>query len=168
LYERVLTLSNHGRARGQTKQFWSDFVGFKYKMSNLQAAIGCAQMNRIHDLIGRKCEIMDAYRVRLSGLSCLSMNLELEGSKIGAWMPTAVFTLESGITREKLQAAFAAENIDARVFFWPLSSMSMFTPIQSNFHAYAIPNRAINLPSFHDITTEELDRVSGVLLQLVA
>jgi len=41
LYERVLTLSNHGRARGQTKQFWPDAVGFKYKMSNIQAAIGC-------------------------------------------------------------------------------------------------------------------------------
>jgi perosamine synthetase len=34
LYETVLTLSNHGRARGQTKQFWPDVVGFKYKMSN--------------------------------------------------------------------------------------------------------------------------------------
>jgi perosamine synthetase len=43
LYEKVLTLSNHGRARGQTKQFWPDMVGFKYKMSNIQAAIGCAQ-----------------------------------------------------------------------------------------------------------------------------
>lgn len=43
LYENVLTLSNHGRARGQTKQFWPDKVGFKYKMSNIQAALGCAQ-----------------------------------------------------------------------------------------------------------------------------
>ena len=36
LYERVLTLSNHGRARGQTKQFWADIVGFKYKMSTFK------------------------------------------------------------------------------------------------------------------------------------
>ena len=54
LYERVLTLSNHGRRAGQTKQFWPDVVGFKYKMSNIQAAIGCAQMERIDELIGRK------------------------------------------------------------------------------------------------------------------
>jgi hypothetical protein len=40
LYEHVLTLSNHGRARHQPKQFWPDMVGFKYKMSNIQAAIG--------------------------------------------------------------------------------------------------------------------------------
>ena len=57
LFERVLTLSNHGRARGQSKQFWPDAVGFKYKMSNLQAAIGCAQMKRIDELIQRKRDI---------------------------------------------------------------------------------------------------------------
>ncbi len=50
LYEHVLTLSNHGRARGQTKQFWPDMVGYKYKMSNIQAAIGCAQIERIERL----------------------------------------------------------------------------------------------------------------------
>ncbi|MGB6007074.1 DegT/DnrJ/EryC1/StrS family aminotransferase, partial [Castellaniella sp.] len=58
LYERVLTLSNHGRARGQTKQFWPDAVGYKYKLSNIQAAIGCAQMERIDVLIERKREIL--------------------------------------------------------------------------------------------------------------
>jgi perosamine synthetase len=57
LYEYVLTLSNHGRARGQIKQFWSDMVGFKYKMSNIQAAIGCAQIERIDELIQRKRDI---------------------------------------------------------------------------------------------------------------
>jgi len=51
LYERVLTLSNHGRERGQSKQFWPEVVGFKYKMSNIQAAIGCAQLERIDELI---------------------------------------------------------------------------------------------------------------------
>ncbi len=43
LYETALTLSNHGRHPKQTKQFWPDLLGFKYKMSNIQAAIGCAQ-----------------------------------------------------------------------------------------------------------------------------
>ena len=62
LYERVLTLSNHGRVRGQVKQFWPEEVGFKYKMSNLQAAIGCAQLERIEALVARKREILAYYR----------------------------------------------------------------------------------------------------------
>lgn len=168
LYERVLTLSNHGRARGQTKQFWPDFVGFKYKMSNLQAAIGCAQMERIEQLIGRKREIMALYRHHLADLPGISMNPEPKGTVNGAWMPTLVFAPEAGISREKLQAAFAAENADARVFFWPLSSLPMFESLASNANAWSIPDRAINLPSYHDMTNTDISRVVDSIHGLTA
>lgn len=163
LFERVLTLSNHGRARGQAKQFWPDVVGFKYKMSNIQAAIGCAQMERIEELIGRKREIFARYREKLSGLDGLTMNPEPPGTVNGAWMPTVVFAPETGISREALQAAFAAENADARVFFWPLSSLAIFAPNVESAWAYSIPDRAINLPSYHDISSQDLDRVCAVV-----
>ena len=166
LFERVLTLSNHGRARGQTKQFWPELIGFKYKMSNLQAAIGCAQMERVDDLIARKRQILALYRERLNGLSCISLNPEPLGIVNGAWMPTVVFSYESNITREKLQVAFSKENADARVFFWPLSGFSMFKPVRSNLNAWDIPGRAINLPSYHDISEEDLERVVGVVISL--
>ena len=163
LYEKVLTLSNHGRTLGQTKQFWADVVGFKYKMSNIQAAIGCAQMERIAELLNRKREILAEYRTNLEKLPGVYMNPEPQGTVNGAWMPTVVFDPESGITREKLQAAFAAENIDARVFFWPLSGLPMFQAVKSNTNAWSIPDRAINLPSYHDIFSHELERVAAVL-----
>jgi len=168
LYERVLTLSNHGRAREQVKQFWPDLVGFKYKMSNIQAAIGCAQMERIDELIKRKREIYYYYRDQLKSIASLSINPEPAHIVNGAWMPTIVFSRESGISREKLQTEFTLENIDARVFFWPLSSLSMFGDVQQNKIAYDIPSRAINLPSFHDITHEELKRVAQVIANLCA
>lgn len=167
LYETVLTLSNHGRARGQTKQFWPDMVGFKYKMSNIQAAIGCAQMERIVELITRKREIMAYYRSRLGHLSELGMNPEPPDTTIGAWMPTVVFRPETGIKREHLQVAFAAENIDARVFFWPLSSLPMFQPRPENRNAWDIPGRAINLPSYHEMSSVDLARVCAVIRSAV-
>jgi len=163
LYEKVLTLSNHGRGRGQTKQFWPDMVGFKYKMSNIQAAIGCAQMERISELVGRKREIFTHYSERLLKLPGVSMNPEKPGTVNGYWMPTAVFAPETGVTREKLQGAFAAENIDARVFFWSLSSLVLFEARRENRWACDIPGRAINLPSYHDLTEAELDRVIDVV-----
>lgn len=163
LYERVLTLSNHGRARGQTRQFWPDVVGFKYKMSNLQAAIGCAQMERIEEIVARKREILAYYRERLEKLPGLRLNPEPEGTVNGAWMPTAVFAPETGITREKLLSAFSKANIDARVFFWPLSSLPMFDQKPANHRAWNIPKRAINLPSYYDITKTQLDRVCAVI-----
>jgi len=163
IYEKVLTLSSHGRARAQTKQFWADVVGFKYKMSNIQAAIGCAQMERIAQLVGRKQEILAEYRKRLRVLPGVLMNPEPEGIVNGAWMPTVVFEPDTGVTREKLQAAFSAESIDARVFFWPLSGLPMFQPAKSNVNAWSIPSRAINLPSYHDMTTEDCEKVATVV-----
>lgn len=163
LFERVLTLSNHGRARGQTKQFWPDEVGFKYKMSNIQAAIGLAQVERIEDLIARKRAILQAYRTALARFQGLSLNPEPAGTVNGSWMPTVVFAPELGITREDLQAAFNAADIDARVFFHPLSSLPMFADAPDNAIAWDIPGRAINLPSFHDMTEAEIARVVAVL-----
>lgn len=162
LFEKVSTLANHGRARGQTKQFWPDLVGFKYKISNIQAAIGCAQLERIDELIARKQQILRNYR-QMVECETLRLNPEHVGTSIGAWMPTAVFAPERGVTREALMAAFKAENIDARVFFYPLSSLPMFAPIAKNRIAFDLPTRAINLPSYHDMTDEEQLRVVTTL-----
>ena len=76
-------------------------------------------MRRWSELINRKREILRYYREHLESFPGLTMNPELVGTVNGAWMPTVVFDVETGITRESLQAAFAAENIDARVFFHP-------------------------------------------------
>jgi perosamine synthetase len=172
LYERVLTLNNHGRMREQVKQFWPDMLGYKYKMSNIQAALGAAQMQRIDDLIARKRAIMDFYRRKLSVLPGVSLNHESVGTQIGAWMPTAVFAPSTGITRERLQQAFKLENIDARVFFYPLTELPMFQDHKcwqagEVSHSTSIAMRSINLPSYHDITNQELQRVCDVVSSLL-
>lgn len=168
LFERVLTLSNHGRAKGQTKQFWPDMVGFKYKMSNIQAALGCAQVERIKELTQRKREIFMYYREHLAALPGVCMNSEPENTVNGAWMPTVVFEAETGVTLEKLQKAFGDENIDARVFFSPLSSLPMFEKVKANANAWDIPIRAINLPSYHDLAFEDQERVIATVKSLVS
>lgn len=168
LYEQVLTLSNHGRRRGQVKQFWPDEIGFKYKMSNVQAAIGVAQLERLDQLVARKRTILDGYRTRLGGYNGLAFNPEPAGCVNGAWMPTVVFDAELGIDREMLLEAFRAARIDARVFFYPLSGLDMFDPVPGNQMAWDIPNRAINLPSYHDMSDADQDRVAEVVHTLMA
>ena len=138
-------------------------MGFKYKMSNIQAAIGYGQMERMQELVSRKREIFTYYQQQFAGLIGLQMNPEKPNTTNGYWMPTIVFDKATGISRERLQEAFAIENIDARVFFYPLSNLPMFEDALGNSNAWDIPNRAINLPSYHDISTEELDRVVDVI-----
>jgi len=91
------------------------------------------------------------------------MNPEKPGTVNGYWMPTAVFAPETGVTRDKLLGIFREENIDGRVFFWPLSSLPMFEPRQVNRWAWDIAGRAINLPSYHDLTGPEIQRVIGII-----
>ena len=166
LYERVLILSNHGRSRDQKRQFWPDMVGFKYKMSNIQAAIGCAQMERIEELLKRKREILATYKNELTCLPGVTMNPEPLGTTNGGWMPTIVFSRETGVTRDKLQAAFAGENIDARVFFWALSGMDCFKTLKKNKNSWDIPNRAINIPSYHEIKADQIKRVIDIIYKV--
>lgn len=162
LYERVLTLSNHGRARGQARQFWPELLGFKYKMSNVQAAIGCAQIERIDELIAAKRRIFHEYQRSLSDLP-LKLNPEHEGTTNGYWMPTIAVDASVKFDREQLLRAFKDESIDGRAFFWPLSMLPMFDRVSTNVVSYALYSRACNLPSYHDMTLDDISRVSSVV-----
>ncbi|CAB3768102.1 DegT/DnrJ/EryC1/StrS family aminotransferase [Paraburkholderia solisilvae] len=169
LYERVLTLSNHGRARGETRQFWPSEIGFKYKMSNLQAAIGCAQLERIDELTAQKRRIFEMYRAALAPLaSRIDLNVEHPGTVNGYWMPTAVFREDVKFDREALLQAFKEESIDGRVFFWPLSTLEL-NGLQQGVDApvaHGLHRRAVNLPSYHDMGQAEVERVVAVMLRL--
>lgn len=166
LFETVLTLSNHGRSRKQTKQFWADLAGFKFKMSNIQAAMGCAQLKRVDELVSKKRAILARYQENLLPCEDITMNHEHAYETIGAWMPTAVFSEKCGITRDRILEEFKKEDIDARVFFWPVSSLPMFDK-KHNEIAYSISDRAINLPSYHEISNDEIDTVCKVIERLL-
>ncbi|WP_072659071.1 DegT/DnrJ/EryC1/StrS family aminotransferase [Mariprofundus micogutta] len=162
LYEKVLTLSNHGRAKGQVKQFWPDVIGFKYKISNIQAAIGCAQTERIDDLVAAKRRVFEYYANGLGG-SSVTMNPELPGTQNGYWMPTIVVNEGVRFEREALLAEFKKHDVDGRVFFWPLSMLPMFDGKPENIVSYSLYHKAINLPSYHDLSEAEMDRVIAIV-----
>ncbi|SNT63951.1 perosamine synthetase [Tardiphaga sp. OK246] len=162
LYEKVTTLSNHGRSRTQTRQFWPDMIGFKYKMSNIQAAIGVAQMERIDELIAEKRRVFLEYKSRLSHLP-LTMNPEPDGRRNGYWMPTIVVDKSVQFDRAALLAEFKNSEIDGRVFFWPLSTLPFFDSQTGNAIAHDLHERAVNLPSYHDLQTSDIQRISEVI-----
>ena len=85
----------------------------------------------------------------------------------GAWMPNIVFDKKLGINRDLLLKTFQSENIDARVFFWPLSSLAMFETVKTNENSWDISNRSINLPSFHDLHNQQIDRITSLIIELL-
>jgi len=156
LFERVLMLSNHGRRAGQARQFWAEQIGYKFKMSNIAAAIGCAQLERIDELVAGKRRVFSYYREGLAGTG-IAMNPEPPSTVNGFWMPTIIGP--AAFDRERLLQDFARNVIDGRVFFWPLSSLPMFEENLANTVSYDLHRRALNLPSYHDLRETDMDRV---------
>ena len=89
-------------------------------MSNIQAALGCAQIERITELVLKKRYIFERYISGLRGLPIM-MNPEEENCINSYWMPTVVFDNKVGLIEASCKNCFKKMRIDARVFFWPLS-----------------------------------------------
>ena len=164
LYEQVLTISNHGRSKDQPQQFWSETIGFKYKMSNIQAAIGCAQIERVDELILQKKNIFDEYNQLLHDLP-IAMNPATEGCTNGYWMPTFIVNEDLLFNRDNLSGLLRNNNIDARFIFWPLSLIVKTAKIVSSHRNYAesIHMRGLNLPSPFGISTKQIKKVTQMI-----
>ena len=164
LYEEVLTLSNHGRKKGEKREFWPEVTGFKYKMSNISASIGLAQVERIDELVNFKRNIFYRYKKNLSDLP-IRMNPESLSCENGYWMPTIIFNESLNINSQAIIDFLQSSNIDARNFFWPLSATSI--PGEKAFNkiylSESIHKRALNLPSSFEIKNSEIDYVCDLI-----
>ncbi len=173
LFARVLFLRDHGRTPGDV-MFFNAEVGFKYKMSSMQAAMGLAQLERVDELVGKKREIFSWYRDRLGNVPGLALNAEPEGVKNSYWMSTVVLSPDRGLAKADLMAKMAEKGVDTRPFFHPLSFIPAFrdTPEaqkarQRNANAYRVCPFGINLPSGLQLTEPDVDRVCKALLDIL-
>ena len=147
--------------------FWPAAVGFKYKMSNVQAAMGCAQLLRIGELVRKRQATLKTYKNELPSSVSLMMNPEQVGCENGAWMPTLIMSASSNIKSDDLLIACRGSGIDARSFFWPLSSLPMFDSKLKNTNSYSLSSRAVNLPSFYEISDDQISHVIKTVSNVV-
>jgi perosamine synthetase len=171
LYETVLALRDHGRSKNGP-MFWNDQVGYKYKMSAMQAALGLAQLERLSELVERKRQIFSWYAERLQDWPGVTLNHESDGVLNTYWMVTLVLDPATGWNKETLGQALHQEGIDTRPFFYPLSQLPAFasTPgvvaaANQNKTSYALSPYGLNLPSALILTESHIERVCEVLKQ---
>ncbi len=168
LYEKVTMLNNHGRKNGDMRQFWASEIGYKYKMSNIQAAIGCAQMQRVKELIERRREIFFNYYKKLKDIGSINLNpIPSNDEEYGYWMPSIVFSKQCGISQTKALEVLATNNIEGRAFFAPLSLQANFMAQKQNIISHDIYLRAINLPCYHDIDTEQINFITNCIVDML-
>ncbi len=171
LYRRSLVLRDHGRNPGDT-MFFNNEIGFKYRMSALQAALGLAQLERLDELVARKREIFDWYRARLSKV--VTLNSEAPDVLNTYWMVTVLTDARSGPSKETLIPLLRNAGIDCRPFFYPLSALPAYRDSPStqgasvrNPAAYDIAWRGINLPSGFNMDQRLVERVATALFDSI-
>jgi perosamine synthetase len=153
LLARVMQLRDHGRAPGDTK-FFNEEVGWKYKMSSMQAALGLAQLERLDELVAGKRQIFSWYRDSLADWNQGHLNPDVPGLYNSYWMTTVLLDPDLGIGKDILINRLKSRGIDTRPFFHPLSSIPAFrdTPEaiiarDRNKISYATSSAGVNLPS---------------------
>jgi perosamine synthetase len=137
-------------------------VGYNYRMTNLQAALGVAQMDRIDEFIEKRRQIMQWYREELQGVRGLRLNQEHSGSKSVYWMVCAEFDGLTEDRRDELMKSLRAKGVDSRPYFYPVSDMPMFerahTPV-----THSVFSTGINLPSYFDLARDDVSHICKVL-----
>ncbi len=163
IFEKVKTLNNHGIKRNTDQQYCPTELGYKFKITNIQAAMGLAQIERSEEIIQKKIKIMQFYKDYFYNNKCISFNIEHHGCRNSFWMPTAIFSSCCKINIPSLINEFQVESIDARSFFCPLSSLKFFKENKKNKISHDIYSRAINLPSFYDINENQLLKICRII-----
>jgi perosamine synthetase len=159
LFDRARHFKGQGLAAH--REYWHDVVGYNYRMTNLCAAIGVAQLERVDAFIERKKRIAALYRSGLRGTP-LAMHAESPDGVHSHWMVTVL--VECPDDRDALRAHLSAAGIETRPVFYPIHTMPMYSSrYQRHRVAEDIAWRGINLPSFPSLTDAEVREVCTVI-----
>ena len=159
LFEKFNILHDQGRIPNEEKFIFPHKIGYKYKISNLQAALAYAQIERLEELVNKKIQIFNWYKKSLEDLNFIGMNIQQEYVKNCYWMPTIVFNESVNINRDDLMKYLDKKGIDSRPFFYPLSSLPMFKKQENNNISYSLSKRGMYLPSAFHMSKEDVGYV---------
>lgn len=155
LHERVLHLKGQGLAAN--RQYWHDVIGYNYRMTNICAAIGVAQLERVDTFLAAKRKIAARYRANMVDVN-LKFQEESEGSCHSHWMVT--FLVPDASLRDPLREWLEERGIETRPAFYPIHTMPMYNQ-HSEIHPFAddIACRGINVPSWPGLQDSQVDYI---------
>ncbi len=158
--EKMRILRDHGQ--NPDKRYWYDVIGFNYRMTNIQAAIGVAQVNRLKQLIDIKRQIAGWYKKGLQDLSDEGYIItapEMNWAKNVYWMYSIVLTDRVEINRDEIISRLADTGIETRPFFYPLNLLPPYKSSKCFPVAEMLGSKGINLPSGYGIDREDVNYI---------
>ena len=144
------------QAVSDTREYWHDQLGYNYRMTNICAAIGLAQLEKADLVIEKKRDLANWYKEELNGLPILFQN-ESNEMYNSYWMVSVLFHDE--LTRNKVRAALNDDGIETRPLFYPAHTMPRFKSNEIFPIAESLSKRGINLPSYPELSREDVVRI---------
>lgn len=166
LDSRMRILRDHGMSK--SKRYWHEYVGYNFRMTNLQAAIGLAQLERIDEIHTNRIKCEDLYRKIMKDSGFDFQQIFLDRKKI-TWLVSV--TLKNN--RDKVLELLKAKGIDARPFFYSLSDMKIYKQYaqNENLNSKKVSSLGINLPTYGNLANlnkidQILEEISAEILEL--
>jgi perosamine synthetase len=158
LNERMRILRGHGM--NPSKRYWHDVVGFNYRMTNLQAAIGVAQLGKLERLVNKKREIAKLYSEFLKQTEGIVQSPEMPWAKNTYWFYSILVKPD---IRDRLVSDLDQQGIETRPFFYPIHTLPPYRDGLKLPVAEQLSARGLNLPSGPDIENDELQHVASAV-----
>lgn len=153
-----------GQGQSLTKRYWHDELGFNYRMTNICAAIGVAQMERLAAILQRKQALADLYKASLADLDVTFQTIDPEIASSN-WLVSLL--LPADVDRDAVMAGLSAKGIDSRPVFYCAHHMPMYQNGASFPVAEDIARRGMSLPSYPNLTDDEVRLVAATLCETV-
>jgi perosamine synthetase len=160
--EKCRILRDHGMSKN--RRYWHEVVGYNYRLTNMQAALGVAQMGKIDKIISRKKEIAQEYRKHLGGLPYVILPSNMDWADSVYWLYTILIDDDlPGVCVEKLIQALKQQGIDSRPIFPPMHKQPIYETGLALPICESISRRGISLPSAPDIRDDDIAGICDVI-----
>lgn len=163
LHDRSVHLKGQGLAKH--RQYWHDVIGYNYRMTNICAAIGLAQLERADVFLEKKIKIAHQYREGLGGLP-ITFHDETPNVLHSYWMCSIL--VDDAAKRDILRETLERAGIETRPLFYPIHTMPMYSAkFQRHPVAESLGWRGINLPSWPGLTEFQIQFICGTIARFV-
>jgi perosamine synthetase len=160
LRERLLHLNRQGLAK--YREYWHDIVGYNYRMTNICAAIGLAQLEQVGEILRKKRAIAELYKQLLQATN-YKVHSEMGSIYHSYWMVSIL--VPQAEQRDPLRQRLTEAGIETRPLFYPVHTMPMYSQrYQLHKVAEDIGWRGINLPSYPDLTEDQIGYICEALV----
>jgi perosamine synthetase len=162
--DRCRHLRDH--AMSKDRRYWHDELGFNYRITNLQAALGCAQLQRSDELLAARRDIFAFYQKFLGNVAGVRLNRTARWARNSYWLICAEIEGLNDRRRATLALELKRRGIDIRPYFYPMSDMP-YLPDAETPVAHAISEIGFNLPTYAGLTEEDVSYICAQLLELL-